>query len=99
MSSATTDCMDGIKDAQPTIEAKEDANESAKMDIEDELSTNQIQAGMKVNSIATIEALCLKPSSLSHMPVLLYKMDAMAIVRPTMSSDLASLKNNFVCGY
>ena len=56
--------MDGSEDAQPSIDAKEDIIESLGMDEEDELSTDQIQASNKVNSIATIEALYLKPSSL-----------------------------------
>jgi hypothetical protein len=45
------------EDAQPSIEAEEDAEESFEVDEEDELSTDQIRATRKVNSIATIEAL------------------------------------------
>jgi hypothetical protein len=52
-------------DAQPSIEVEEDANESVEVDEEDELSSDQIRANRKFNSIATIEALRLKPSSLS----------------------------------
>jgi hypothetical protein len=86
-------------DAQPSIEAMEDAQESPGVDEEDELSTDQIRVSRMVNSIATIEALRLKPSSLSHMMVPLCRMVAMPIVRPTLSSNLASLEADFVHGY
>jgi hypothetical protein len=59
--------MDGSEDAQPSIDVEEDNIESLGVDEEDELSTNQIRASKKVNSIATIEALRLKPTSLSRM--------------------------------
>jgi hypothetical protein len=86
-------------DAQPSIEAMEDAQESPGVDEEDELSADQIRVSRKVNSIATIEALRLKPSSLSRMMVPLCRMVAMPIVRPTLSSNLASLEVDFIHGY
>jgi hypothetical protein len=89
--------MDGSEDVQPSINA--DNIESPRVDEEDELSIDQIRASKKVNSIATIEALRLKPSSLSHMQVPLCRMVPMPIVRPTLSSDLASLEDEFVHGY
>jgi hypothetical protein len=61
--------MDESEDAQPSIDAEEDNIESPRVDDKDELSTDQIRASKKVNSIATIEALRLKPSSLSRMKV------------------------------
>jgi hypothetical protein len=89
----------GSEDAQPSIDAEEDDNESAVMDEEDELSTDQIRATRKVNSIATIEALYLKPSSFSRMWVPLCRMVSLPIVRPTLSSNMASLEDDFVHGY
>ena len=50
-------------------------------------------------SIATIEALRFKLSSLSRMQVLFCRLVAMPIVRPILSSDLASLEDDFVHGY
>jgi hypothetical protein len=91
--------MDGSEGAQPSIDAEEDNIESPGMDEEDELSTDQIRASKKVNSIVTIEALRLKPSSLSRLQVPLCRMVPMPIVRPTLSSDLASLEDEFVHGY
>jgi hypothetical protein len=54
---------------------------------------------MKVNSIATIKTLHLKPSLLSHMPVSLCRVVVVPIVIPTRSLDLALLKSDFVHGY
>ena len=79
--------LDGSKDVQPSIEDEEDANESVEVDEEDELSVDRIRASKKVNSIATVEALCLKSSSLSRTLVPLCRMVAMPIVRPTLSSN------------
>jgi hypothetical protein len=59
--------MDGSEDVQPSIDAEEDNIESPRVDEEDELSTDEIRASNEVNSIATIEALRLKLSSISHM--------------------------------
>ena len=75
--------MDGSEDAQPSIDAEEDNIESPRVDEEDELSIDQIRASKKVNSIATIEALQLKPSSLSCTQVLQCRMIPMPILRPT----------------
>jgi hypothetical protein len=91
--------LDASECAQPSIEADENADESAKVDEEDELSTDQIRASRKVNTSATIEALCLKPSSLSRLPIPMYRMVAIRIVRPTLSSDLVLLEDDFVHGY
>jgi hypothetical protein len=66
--------MDVSDKIQLGIECGENANESDEMDEEDELSADQIQASKKVNSIATIEVLCLKPSSLSCTPASLCRM-------------------------
>jgi hypothetical protein len=95
----TVDHVDGSEDAQPSIDAEEDNDESTGVDEEEELSTDQIRANRKVNSIATIEDLRLKPSSFSRMQVPLCRMVPMSIVRPTLSSDLASLEDKFVHGY
>jgi hypothetical protein len=66
---SVVDHINGNEDVQPSIEVEEDADESAKVDLEDGLPADQIRATRKVNSIATIEALYLKPTSLSRMPV------------------------------
>jgi hypothetical protein len=54
---------------------------------------------MKANLIATVEALHLKPTSLSRMPIPLCRLFAMPIVRPTLSSDVALLEKDFVYGF
>jgi len=86
-------------DAQPSIEAMEELQESPGVDEEDELSADKIRVSTKVNSIATIEALLFKPTYLSRLQVPLCRMVGMPIVRPTLSSDLASLEADFVHGY
>ena len=91
--------MDRSEDVQLSIDNEEDNIESPRVDEEDEFSTDQILAPKKVDSIAIMEALCLKPSSLSRMQVLLCRMVPMLIVRPTLSSDLASFQDKFVHVY
>jgi hypothetical protein len=91
--------LEGNEDVQSSVEAMEDAKNSAKLDEEDDLSTDQIRASKKVNSIATIEVLCLNPSLLSRVPIPLCRLVAMPIVRPTLSSNLALPKDDFVHGY
>jgi hypothetical protein len=91
--------VDARDDGQPSIEAGDSPVESPEVDEEDDLSADQIRVSRKVNSIATIEALRLKPSSLSRMMVPLCRLVAMPIVRPTLSSDLASLEADFIHGY
>jgi hypothetical protein len=91
--------LDGGKDIQLSIEAEEDVEESAKLDKEDDLSTDQIRASKKVNSIATIESLHLKLSLLPYMLILLCKLVAMPILRSILSSNLALLEDDFIHGY
>jgi hypothetical protein len=61
--------LEGGDDDQPRIDTEEDFEEINELDEEDAFSAYQIRASKKVNSIATIEALHLKPISLSHMPI------------------------------
>ena len=91
--------LEGGDDNQPRIDTEEDFEEINELDEEDALSTDQIRDSRKVNSIATIEALCLKPISLFRMPIPLCRLVAMPIVRPILPSDLASLEDTFVHGY
>ena len=65
--SAIADHMERSKDAQPSINTEEDNIKSPRVEVEDELLADQIWATRKVNSIATIEALRFKLSSVSSM--------------------------------
>jgi hypothetical protein len=61
---------------------------------EDEIRTRQ-----KLNSVATITSLRFQPISSSRFGIPLCRMLSMPMVRPTLSSDLAKLEQEFVHGY
>jgi hypothetical protein len=61
---------------------------------EDEIRTRQ-----KLNSVATITSLRFQPISSSRFGIPLCRMLAMPMVRPTLSSDLGKLEQEFVHGY
>jgi hypothetical protein len=61
---------------------------------EDDIRTRQ-----KLNSVATISRLRVQPLSSSRFHIPLCRMLAMPMVRPTLSSDLAKLEQEFVHGY
>jgi hypothetical protein len=61
---------------------------------EDDIRTRQ-----KLNSVATISRLRFQPLSSSRFPIPLCRMLAMPMVRPTLTSDLAKLEQEFVYGY
>ena len=60
---------------------------------------DDIRTRHKHNSVATISALRFQPLSSSRFNIPLCRMLAMPIVRPTLSSDLAKLEQEFVHGY
>ena len=59
----------------------------------------RFKLGKKLNSVATIKSLRLQPISSSRFSIPLCRMLAMPMVRPTLSSDLAKLEQEFVHGY
>ena len=61
---------------------------------EDEIRTRQ-----KLNSVATITSLRFQPISSSRFGIPLCRIFAMLMVRPTLSSDLGKLEQEFVHGY
>ena len=60
---------------------------------------DEIRGRQKLNSVATISSLRLKPSSSSRFFIPLCRMIAMPVVRPTLQSDLSKLEQEFVHGY
>ena len=60
---------------------------------------DEIRGRQKLNSVATISSLRLKPTSSSRFFIPLCRMQAMPVVRPTMQSDLSKLEQEFVHGY
>lgn len=58
-----------------------------------------IRGRQKLNSVATITSLRLKPVSASRFDIPLCRMVAMPMVRPTLPGDLKKLEQEFVHGY
>jgi hypothetical protein len=78
------------------LEGEEDiiGDDSQFMADEDEIRTRQ-----KLNLVSTITSLRFQPVSSSRFCILLCRMFAMPMVRPTLASDLAKLEQEFVHGY
>ena len=60
---------------------------------------DDIRSRQKLNSVATISRLRVQPLSSSRFNIPLCRMLAMPMVRPTLSSDLGKLEQEFVHGY
>ena len=60
---------------------------------------DDIRSRQKLNSVATISRLRFQPLGSSRFPIPLCRMLAMPMVRPTLTSDLAKLEQEFVHGY
>ena len=60
---------------------------------------DDIRSRQKLNSVATISRLRVQPLSSSRFNIPLCRMLAMPMVRPTLTSDLAKLEQEFVHGY
>ena len=60
---------------------------------------DDIRSRQKLNSVATISRLRFQPLSASRFNIPLCRMLAMPMVRPTLSSDLGKLEQEFVHGY
>ena len=60
---------------------------------------DDIRSRQKLNSVATISSLRFQPLSSSRFNIPLCRMLAMPMVRPTLSSDLGKLEQEFVHGY
>ena len=69
-------------------------DDSQCLEDEDEIRTQQ-----KLNSVSTISSLRFQPTTSSRFNIPLCRMLAMPMVRPTLSSDLAKLEQEFVHGY
>ena len=68
-------------------------------DVHDLGDEDEIRTRQKLNSVATITSLRFQPLSSSRFSIPLCRMLAMPMVRPTLSSDLAKLEQEFVHGY
>lgn len=70
-------------------------------DVEDEkkLLKDELRRLQKVDSVATIASLRMKPEKHSRLCILLCRLVAMLIVRTTLSSDIQKLEQEFAHGY
>jgi hypothetical protein len=88
---------------QPDLEILEDGPEGEEEILEDEAQfigdEDEIRTRQKVNSVSTIASLRFQPITSSRFCIPLCRMLAMPMVRPTLSSDLAKLEQEFVHGY
>ena len=60
---------------------------------------DEVRIRQKLNSVSTITSLRFQPISSSRFSIPLCRMLAMPMVRPTLTSDLAKLEQEFVHGY
>lgn len=95
-------------EAQPSLgltEDKDGIDESDNDDVEDlsdgddEVDEDVIRGRQKLNSVATISSLRMKPVALSRFLIPLSRMVPMPMVRSTLQSDLEKLEQEFVHKY
>ena len=106
--------MDSAVDASPVCNEASIGDEGGHISMEDfadgdEDSINdeepfgfdedEIRGRQKLNSVATISSLRMKPATSSRFPIPLCRMVAMPVVRPTLQSNLSKLEQEFVHGY
>jgi len=90
---ATQPEIGGEEEGDFIMEDVDDAEEEREL-LEDELRRLQ-----KVGSVATITSLKMKPDKYSRMHIPLCRLVPMPIVRPTLSSDLQRMEQEFAHGY
>ena len=87
---ANMDILDDVLEG----EEESHGDDSQFLGDEDEIRTRQ-----KLNSVATITSLRFQPIISSRFSIPLCRMLAMPMVRPTLTSDLTKLEQEFVHGY
>ena len=68
-------------------------------DEEKELLEDELRRVQKIDSVATISKLRLKPDVYSRQRIPLCMLVPMLVVRPTLASDVKKLENEFTHGY
>lgn len=87
---------------QPEIggdEGQFSGNDADEEDEEKELMEDKLRRLQKFDSVATIAKLRMKPERHSRLQIPLCRLVSMPMVRPTLSSDITKLENEFVHGY
>jgi hypothetical protein len=95
--------MEDVPAMDVSLDISEDGHDEDEDMIEDrdtyEGDGDDIRSCQKLNSVATISRLRVQPLSSSRFNIPLCRMLAMPMVRPTLSSDLSKLEQEFVHGY
>jgi hypothetical protein len=95
--------VDIIEDMDIIEDIIEDGNEVEEESLADDAhflgNEDEIRTRQKLNSVATITTLRFQPISSSRFSIPLCRLMAMPMVRPTLTSDLAKLEQEFVHGY
>ena len=88
---------------QPDMEILEDVPEREEEILGDDAEfvgdEDEIRIRQKLNLVSTITSLRFQPINSSRFSIPLCRMLAMPMVRPTLTSDLAKLEQEFVHGY
>ena len=89
--------------SQPRLKVEEDVEMLGGDDMADEeekdLTEDELRKLQKVDSVATINSLRMKPKKTFRLSIPLCKMVAMPMVRPTFSCGIQFLKREFIGGY
>jgi hypothetical protein len=95
--------MEDVPPMDVSLVISEDGHDEDEDMIEDretyEGDEDDIRSRHKLNYVATISRLRVQPLSSSRFNIPLCRMLAMPMVRPTLSSDLSKLEQEFVHGY
>lgn len=89
----------GVEEEAESMEQSDDEDVEQLSDGEEDEDEDAIRGRHKLNSVATITSLRLKPLSSSRFFIPLCRMVAMPMVRPTLESDLKKLEQEFIHGY
>ncbi len=87
-----------LQDLEILDDEFEGEEESLGDDVKFQGDEDEIRTRQKLNSVATITSLRFQPISSSRFSIPLCRMLPMPMVRPTLSSDLAKLEQEFVHG-
>ncbi len=95
-----TQVSDGtLQDLDTLVDGLEGEEESLEDDAKFQGDEDDIRTRHKLNSVATITSLRFQPTSSSRFNIPLCRMLPMPMVRPTLSSDLSKLEQEFAHRY
>jgi len=84
---------------QPGIGTSSDIEEDGGDPLEEFTSEDSLRKSQKVNSVASITSLRMKPHAISRLRIPLCRLVQMPMVRPALKCDLIKLEQQYVHGY